>query len=121
MAGGGGLAGHPPRPQQVRPAPCRRKLTPARRRPRERGLLPLRPRRGHPARGPSAPPRRGRAETHRCGRTWARDLASASARRGASIARRRLGGFIIWIIRHNAVPSLKFGFVESFVGAAQEV
>ena len=46
-------------------------------------------------------------------------LASASARRGAPIARRRLGGFVIGIVGHHAVPSLDFGLVEAFIDASQ--
>src|SRR5580700_9166569 len=46
-------------------------------------------------------------------------LASGSDRRGAPIARRRLGGFVIGIVGHDAVPSLDLGLVEAFVDAAQ--
>src|SRR3984885_7372152 len=46
---------------------------------------------------------------------------SPSARRGASSARRRLRGFVVWIIGHDAVPSLDLGLVEAFIGASQQV
>src|ERR1700723_3895951 len=51
----------------------------------------------------------------------AQSQARASTRRGASVALRPLGGFVIRIVGHDAVPSLDLGLVEALIGAPQEV